>query len=77
MTELTPRKQYLEWAKGRALECLATGDVRSAFTSLASDLSQNPETSAEHIVTQRIGLPQLLSGQLSSVEQMRRFIEGF
>jgi hypothetical protein len=38
------RDKYLEWAKSRALQLCATNQLDAAINSLASDLSQHPET---------------------------------
>ncbi len=37
------REQFLEWAKGRALQYVDAGEFRNAFASMGSDLRKNPE----------------------------------
>lgn len=69
------RAEHLEWAKNRALEYADRGKYAEAVASMASDLDKHPET-AGHSGSQ-IGLMMLLSGQLSSPQAMREFINGF
>jgi hypothetical protein len=69
------RQEYIAWAKANAMECLKNGDTRSAFTSMASDLQKRPET-REHPAIE-LGLKLMLIGKLTSVEEMKKFIEGF
>ena len=69
------RSEHVEWAKGRALEYLDTGDLQNAFASMASDMGKHPETSAiakSPLMT--IGMQSVMSGDAGAV---RRFIEGF
>lgn len=69
------RKEHLEWCKQRALEYVAAGDLNSAFASFQSDMRKHEET-ANH--TSLVTMNQLyFSGQLSTPEKMRDFIEGF
>ena len=42
--ERTTREQHLAWAKGRALEFLAKGDVVQAWSSFASDITKHRGT---------------------------------
>lgn len=69
------RDEHLANCKRRALECLAAGDRIEALTSMCSDLSKHPETKNHPGID--IGFGLLLIGGLGSVEEMRRFIEGF
>jgi hypothetical protein len=71
----TSRKQHLEWCKRRALEYVDVGDLRNAYASMASDLSKHPETEGHAAIS--LGMMLMMSGQLSTKEEMRSFIEGF
>jgi hypothetical protein len=68
------RAQHLQWAKERALELCAAGDVMGAWNSFASDLLKHPET-ADHAVL-RLGMMLLMGGHLRTQREMRDFIEG-
>ena len=69
------RQEHLEWCKTRALEYVDAGDVKQAFASFLSDMGKHDETS-NHLALE-MGMTMLLSGHLSSVEEMRKWIEGF
>lgn len=69
------RAEHLRWAKNRALEYCATGDLQGAFASIASDLGKHPETAGHAALT--LGMMLLMGGQLNSERAMRDFIEGF
>ena len=69
------RAEHLEWCKKRALEYCDIGDANQAFTSMGSDLGKHPET-ANHGAIQ-LGMMMLMAGQLSTAQEMRKFIEGF
>jgi len=69
------REEHLEWSKRRALEYVELGDLRQAFASMASDLSKHPET-RDHSAC-KLGIMMLMAGQLTTKNEMRRFIEGF
>lgn len=69
------RQEHLAWCKQRALEYCDIGDVKQAFSSMASDLRKHPET-ADHAAI-GLGFQMLLGGMLDSPEEMRRFINGF
>lgn len=69
------RQEHLEWCKNRALEYCNQGDTQGAFASMASDLGKHDETK-NHAAIQ-LGMMMLMNGMLSSVQEMRRFIEGF
>lgn len=74
MSEMT-RAEHLAWCKTRALAYVEAGDLNQAFASMGSDLSKHPET--ERHAGIQLGMMLLLSGQLATKAQMRRFIEGF
>ena len=69
------RQEHLEWCKGRALEYVYDGNTTKALTSMFSDLSEHEDT-ADHPAIQ-LGLRLLLMGELSTPEEMRKFIQGF
>jgi hypothetical protein len=69
------RDEHVEWCKQRAREYLDRGDTVNAFTSMGSDLSKHPETQNHKGV--EIGLQLMMIGSLSTVPEMRKFIEGF
>ena len=75
METTTTEKEHVAWAKERALEILAEGDVRGAFISMMSDLRKHPRTQDHPML--KLG-PQLLEGHhLDTSIAMRKFIEGF
>lgn len=57
------------------MEYIEQGDVHNAWASMASDMGKHPETS-NHIALE-LGMMLLISGKLSTVVEMRKFIEGF
>jgi hypothetical protein len=69
------RQAHLEWCKTRAHEYLVNGDVQNAYASMASDLNKHPETQGHPAIT--LGMMLMMSGHLSSVPEMRKFIDGF
>ena len=69
------RAEHLQWCKDRALEYVKIGDVQNAFSSILGDLGKHKETSGHFGIA--IGMQLMMAGQLSSVQQMREFIEGF
>lgn len=68
------RQEHLDWCKQRALAYLP-GDLENAFASMLSDLGKHPETKDHFGI--RLGMDLMLTGNLGSEDQMRRFIEGF
>lgn len=72
---MTTRAEYMEWCKKRALEYCDKGELQMAFSSMTSDLQKHTETEG-HIGTM-IGMQLLMSKQLSTPEQMRRYINDF
>lgn len=69
------RTTYLEWCKNRALAYVKHNDIKNAFTSFKSDMSKHPETK-QHIALE-LGTMLLLSGHLSTPQQMTDWINGF
>ena len=71
----TTREDHLAWCKERALEYVDAGEPEKAMASLISDLGKHPET-AKHLGGE-LGNMLFLSGNLSRLEEIRKFIEGF
>jgi hypothetical protein len=69
------RAEHLAWCKRRALQYVEADDLANAFASMASGMGKHPDT-ANHAGLQ-IGAMMMVSGRLSTKEEMRRFIEGF
>ena len=69
------RAEHLAWCKERALEYVDRGDTAQAFASMGSDLGKHPETEG-HVAIQ-LGMMQIMTGGLSTPEDMRKFINGF
>lgn len=69
------RAEHLAWCKQRAREYLDQGDVQSAYASMSSDLGKHEET-VDHAAIQ-LGMMLMMGGHLSTVAEMREFIEGF
>ena len=69
------RQEHLDWCKQRANEYLDAGDVQNAYGSMASDLGKHPETQGHAAI--QLGMMMMISGHLSSVPEMRKFIDGF
>jgi hypothetical protein len=69
------RTEHLQWCKARANEYLDKGDTKGAFASFNSDMSKH-EGTKDHLALQ-LGMSLLLSGNLSTVVQMRNWINGF
>ena len=65
----------MKWCKMRARQYLDNGDVNNAWASMASDLSKHPETANHSGLI--LGTMQVMGGMLSTVSEMRRFIEDF
>lgn len=69
------RAEHLQWAKSRALEYVDAGDTTNALASMINDLRKHPET-ADHPAVE-LGVMLAMSGNLSTAQQMREFINGF
>ena len=69
------REEHLAWCKTRALEYIEAGDLHQAYASMASDLGKHPETEGHAAI--QLGMMLLMSGYLSTAQEMRKFIEGF
>lgn len=75
MLKQNTRAEHLEWCKKRALEYCDQGDIKNAFASMGSDLEKHDETRNHSGIN--LGILLMMSGQLSTVDKMRKFIEGF
>ena len=73
--ERMTRTEHLQWCKQRALEYVDANDFPQAFASMASDLGKHPETANHPAI--RLGAMLMFSGNLRTVDEMRKFIEGF
>lgn len=69
------RAEHLKWAKDRALAYINKGEISQAFASMASDLDKHPDTTNHPAIS--LGFMMMLSNQLSTPEEMRKFIEEF
>lgn len=70
------RADHMKWAKARALEYIAQGDMPGAFASFQSDLWKHPETKGAGELNMTLGAQLLMNGHLKTAEQMRDWIEG-
>lgn len=75
METVVTRQEHIKWCKMRARQYLDKGDIENAWASMSSDLQKHPET-ANHSGLM-LGTMQVMNGMLSTVDDMRRFIEGF
>lgn len=69
------KTEHLQWCKQRAYEILDNGDITGAYASMASDLNKHEETQGHSAI--ELGMMLMMSGNLSTTEQMRKFINGF
>lgn len=72
---MTERKDHLQWCKDRANEYLEKGDTSGAFASMQSDMAKHEET-ANHMALE-MGAILMVTGSLSTVSQMKGWINGF
>lgn len=68
------RSEHLQWCKDRAMEYVNAGDLKNAFASFQSDMTNHPET--QNHVALELGTILLVSGNLSSNQQMTEWILG-
>ena len=73
--QMMTRNAHVEWCKVRAREYLDRGDAMQAFTSMGSDMDKHPDTKDHPGVA--VGLQLMMIGNLSTVPEMRHFIDGF
>ena len=69
------REEHIAWCKERAFEYLDLGQVANAWGSFVSDMQKHPETRSHDGLM--LGSQLFVGGHLSSVSEMRHFIEGF
>ena len=67
----------MKWCKERAMEYVNMGDNSQALASMASDLGKHQETASSSSMASTLGIGLLMSGQLATIAQGRKFIEGF
>jgi len=68
------RAEHLAWAKTRALEFVAKGEVLDAFNPLCCDLGKHPELEGHCGIP--IGIMMFCRGTPTQ-DEMRSLIEGF
>lgn len=73
--ETVDRAEHLEWCKKRALAYVDSGVVSQALASMTSDLGKHPDTAGHPGIM--LGAMLIASGNLSTVEQARKFINDF
>lgn len=75
----TTRAEHLVWCKQRAHAELNVPDeaegIKSAWTSMVSDLTNHPETRKHDALG--LGMMMVVGGQLSTKAKMAEFIDGF
>ena len=69
------RAEHLQWCKDRANEYVENGDLPQAFASFQSDMRKHEETNTHSAL--ELGSMLLLGGHLSTVKQMKDWINGF
>lgn len=72
------RKEYLQWAKARALSYVDKGELGEAMTSMLSDMNEREDTKFKS--TKTLGLLMhlgIMHVQNHDVREMRRWVEGF
>ena len=69
------RETHLNWCKERANQYIEMGNLQEAFASMMSDLRKHPSTEMHPAIM--LGMQLLMTGNLSTTEQMRHFINGF
>ena len=72
---MQPRAQQLEWCKKRALAYVDQGYLQQALSSMIDDLRKHPKTADHPSIALAVG--GMASGDLTTSEQVREFIEGF
>lgn len=69
------RKDHLQWCKDRAIDELEHGGIKEAVASMVSDMGKHEE------LRDHLGLEQMMTlmicGYNGTVNEMRKFIEGF
>ena len=74
---MTDRKQHLAWAKQRALEYVAAGDLASAISSMLSDIRKHPEWDEKPELLQLMAEDAMLFQLPRGAAAVRDWIEGW
>lgn len=69
------RDEHLQWAKGRALEYLDTGDIKGALASMFSDLGKHDGTRDHPAI--RLGIMLMAGGHLNDRDSVYGHIIGY
>lgn len=69
------RQEHLEWCKKRAMEAMTDGNIASGWASFLQDMADHPETK-DHI-SLRMGNEMVFGGQINTLEEMKKYINGF
>lgn len=70
------RTEHLQWCKDRALEYLDNGDTDAALASMVSDVMKHKDT-MYHATINLLSIQMKMAGQLDTVDQMRKWINGY
>lgn len=69
------RTEHLQWCKNRAYEYLDVEDYTNACASFQSDMSKHTETATHAALSLMLQMQK--GGMLSTIPEIRYFIEGF
>lgn len=69
------REEHIHWCKSRALEYVDAEYIYTAWASMISDLGKHKETEGHTAI--QLGMMLLITGGLSSQQEMRKFIGDF
>lgn len=69
------REEHLEWCKTRALEYINNDNIIDAWNLMVSDLRKHKETENHSRIM--LGITMITAGYLSTIKEMKKFIEGF
>ncbi len=69
------RQEHLEWCKKRAMEAMTDGNMAAGWASFLQDMDQHPETK-NHVFLET-GSIMVFGGQISTLEEMKKHINGF
>jgi hypothetical protein len=72
---MVTREEHLAWCKQRALEYANRGQLEEAWTSMLGDLNKHDQTRGHSAI--ELGTMLKFAGHLSTIRDMRQFIEGF
>lgn len=77
MQNTITRQEHLDWCKKRALQYVDIGENQQAFASFTSDIGKHEETKDIRDTVVMLGMPLLMSGLLTTPQQMREHIQGY